>query len=45
MPAENIIIGSIIILINAIPLLTKRYKIIPLTAIISVLLYFISTLI
>lgn len=35
---KNIIIGSTIILINLIPLILRKYKLIPITAAISVLL-------
>ena len=35
---KNIIIGSIVIIINLIPLLTKKYKLIPITALISLVL-------
>ena len=39
---KNIVIGSIVIIINLIPLLTKRYKLIPLTALISLVLILIG---
>ena len=35
---KNVIIGSTIILINLIPLILRKYKLIPLTATISLLL-------
>ena len=39
---KNIIIGSIVIIINLIPLLTKKYKLIPITALISLVLILIG---
>jgi len=39
---KNIIIGSIIILINLIPLISKKYKLIPITALISLVLMLIG---
>lgn len=38
----NIIIGSIVIIINLIPLITKKYKLIPITALISLVLILIG---
>lgn len=40
----NFVIGMIIIVINAIPLIFRKYKYVALTAVISVLLYFLSLL-
>jgi len=34
----NIVIGCIVIIINLIPLLSKKYKLIPITALISLVL-------
>ncbi len=42
---ENIVIGGIVIIINLIPLLTKKYKLIPLTALISLVLILIGNFI
>ncbi len=42
---KNIIIGGIVIIINLIPLLTKKYKLIPLTALISLVLILIGNFI
>lgn len=42
---KNIVIGGIVIIINLIPLLTKRYKLIPVTALISVVLILIGNFI
>jgi len=39
---KNIIIGSIIIIINLIPLIFKKYKLIPITALISLVLMLIA---
>jgi len=39
---KNIIIGSIIILINIIPIISKKYKLIPITALISLVLILIG---
>jgi hypothetical protein len=39
---KNVIIGSIVIIINAIPLLVKKYKLIPITALISLILILIG---
>jgi len=39
---KNIVIGSIIILINLIPLISKKYKLIPITALISLVLMLIG---
>jgi hypothetical protein len=39
---KNVIIGSIVIIINLIPLLTKKYKLIPITALISLVLILIG---
>lgn len=39
---KNIVIGGIVIIINLIPLLTKKYKLIPLTALISLVLILIG---
>ena len=36
--AKNIVIGAIVILINGIPLIFKKYKLIPITALISLVL-------
>jgi len=35
---KNLIIGSIIIIINVIPIITKKYKLLPVTSAISLLL-------
>jgi len=35
---KNIVIGSIVIIINLIPLITKKYKLVPITALISLVL-------
>lgn len=35
---KNIVIGSIVIIINLIPLITKKYKLVPITALISLIL-------
>jgi len=35
---KNIIIGGIVIIINLIPLITKKYKLVPITALISLAL-------
>ncbi len=42
---KNIVIGGIVIIINLIPLLTKRYKLIPVTALISLVLILIGNFI
>lgn len=42
---ENIVIGGMVIIINLIPLLTKKYKLIPLTALISLVLILIGNFI
>lgn len=42
---ENLIIGTVIILINLIPLILKKYKYLLLTAIITFIIAFVSTLI
>ncbi len=42
---KNIVIGGIVIIINLIPLLTKKYKLIPLTALISLVLILIGNFI
>jgi len=39
---KNIIVGSMIILINLIPLIFKKYKLIPITALISLVLMLIA---
>jgi len=39
---KNIVIGSIVIIINLIPLLTKKYKLIPITALLSLVLILIG---
>ncbi len=39
---KNIIVGSIIIIINIIPLISKKYKLIPITALISLTLMLIA---
>ena len=39
---KNIIVGIIIILINIIPLILKKYKLIPITALISLILMLIA---
>ena len=40
--SKNVIIGSTVILINLIPLLLKKYKLIPVTALISLFLMLIA---
>ena len=42
---ENIIVGVVIILINLIPLILRKYKYLLLTGIISFIIAFVSTLI
>ncbi|MEK6845013.1 MAG: hypothetical protein AABX44_02035 [Nanoarchaeota archaeon] len=42
---KNIVIGGIVIIINLIPLLTKKYKLIPITALISLVLILIGNFI
>ncbi len=42
---KNIVIGGIVIIINLIPLLTKKYKLIPVTALISLALILIGNFI
>jgi len=39
---KNIIVGIIIIVINFIPLVTRKYKLIPITALISLILMLIA---
>lgn len=39
---KNIVIGSVIIIINIIPLLLKKYKLLPITSAISLLLVLIN---
>ncbi len=40
--AKNVVVGLIIILINIIPLISKKYKLIPITALISLALILIA---
>ena len=42
---KNIVIGGIVIIINLIPLITKKYKLIPITALISLVLILIGNFI
>jgi len=35
---KNVVIGAIVIIINLIPLITKKYKFIPITALLSLVL-------
>jgi|GEM_PF-4986187 len=39
---KNIVVGSIVILINLIALITRRYKVIPITALISLVMILIA---
>lgn len=39
---KNVIIGTLVIIINAIPLITKRYNFVPFTALISLVLILIG---
>lgn len=39
---KNIVIGSIIIIINLIPIITKKYNLLPVTSAISLLLALVS---
>ena len=39
---KNLVIGIIIILINVIPLILKKYKLIPITALLSLVLMLIG---
>ena len=39
---KNLVIGGIVIIINLIPLITKKYKLIPITALISLVLILIG---
>ncbi len=39
---KNIVVGSIIIIINLIPLILKKYKLVPITALISLVLMLIA---
>ena len=39
---KNFIVGTIIILINIIPLITKKYKLVPITALLSLILMLIA---
>lgn len=39
---KNVVIGSIIIIINLIPLITKKYKLVPIAALISLILILIG---
>jgi len=39
---KNILIGGVVIIINLIPLITKKYKLIPITALISLVLILIG---
>lgn len=39
---KNIIVGSIVIIINLVPLLAKKYKLIPITALLSLVLILIA---
>lgn len=41
MITSNVIIGGIIVLINLIPLILKKYEYIKITAVISLILYFL----
>ena len=42
---SNVVIGIAVIIINLIPIITKKYKYLILTAIVSILLMYIGTLI
>lgn len=35
---KNVVVGSIVIIINLIPLITRKYKLVPITALISLVL-------
>lgn len=39
---KNIAIGSIVIIINLIPIIFKKYKLIPITALISLILMLVA---
>lgn len=39
---KNIVIGGIIIIINLIPIISKKYKLIPITALISLILILVG---
>lgn len=39
---KNIVVGGIVIIINLIPLVFKKYKLIPITALISLVLILIA---
>ena len=41
---SNIIIGGTVVVLNLIPLLTKKYKFLILTAILSLILMYVGTL-
>jgi len=40
--AKNVVIGAIIIIINLIPLILKKYNLIPITALITLILILIA---
>lgn len=42
---KNLVIGGLVVIINLIPLLTKKYKLIPVTALISLVLILIGNFI
>ncbi len=39
---KNVVIGIIVIVINLIPLITKKYKLVPITALLSLVLILIG---